>query len=221
MAKEKEGTIMTTEATEYTSSAGKYEELYGKIMQATSTHVFSNEGKALQYLTNEFILAAKADLRAEKQNPPGIQNNYDIFINRLAAKIQKDSEPIKSESIKSAFNSSYGLEEMYKNIKDELRATRVRGVEKTVSESLVTMAANAARVVIKALAPMRYINALASALSLESNPARDLSRTGFLRGELKDTLKKYMIERQGKNSLEGLLTPKKLAQKAQGQGQQH
>ena len=35
--------------TEYTSSAGIFEESYGQAMQATSTHVFSNEGKALQH----------------------------------------------------------------------------------------------------------------------------------------------------------------------------
>lgn len=133
-----------TKDSEYTSKAGMFEELYGKAMQATSTHVFTNQGKALKYLSNELFLAAKADLREDAKNLEEAPSttNLDIFYNRLGKKIGKTGEEVKKILNKATNKNQKPFKKIYEDLKAKLKEDRVLGVGKTNEEKAKTLAKN-------------------------------------------------------------------------------
>ena len=206
------------ELPEYNSSAGKSEELYGKVMQATTFRFSDKKDKNMQHLTNELFLAAKADLRAAagklKNTPKGnrvgvlldmrnqaarfdqvqentitnANDNLEIFYKRLAKKMNVDVGVVKEKLDTPEFNGQYN------ELKHELHRTRVLGVEKTNVEKLGTVVCNTAKVVGKIAGATIYnawtvIGAAFSVAEKGSKAARDVSKTGRIRDSLEGHLK--------------------------------
>lgn len=125
----------------------------------------------------------------------------------IAAKLTQAEEiktkldaPEQLAAFKSELKAS--LLNDYKELKHELAKTRVRGVGKNTKQKLFTICANIVRLPAALLKGIFLTVGLAN--DEINNPARVATKTGELRGSLKDTLRKALTNHSHTKSIEDM-----------------